>query len=139
MILQILHILLISLGINVNNQQPKHSLHRQPEYKTVNISGTIALMDEYGNITEQIEVPQNLAEIDIGSNVTSIGNNAFYSCYALKSVTIPTSVTSIGNNVFTSCYSLETITVLGKTTSEAQTMLANANVPEGCTIIGELG
>ena len=27
------------------------------EYKTVNISGTIALMDEYGNITEQIEVP----------------------------------------------------------------------------------
>ena len=38
MILQILHILLISLGINVNTQQPKHSLHRQPEYKTVNIT-----------------------------------------------------------------------------------------------------
>lgn len=38
MILQILQILLISLGINVNNQQPKHSLHRQPEYQTMNIT-----------------------------------------------------------------------------------------------------
>ena len=39
MILQILHILLISLGLGVNNNQPpKHSLHRQPEYKTVNIT-----------------------------------------------------------------------------------------------------
>lgn len=40
MILQILHILLISLGLGGinNNQPPKNSLHRQPEYKTVNIT-----------------------------------------------------------------------------------------------------
>lgn len=39
MILQILHILLISLGLGVdNNQHPKNSLHRQPEYQTMNIT-----------------------------------------------------------------------------------------------------
>lgn len=40
MILQILQILLISLGLGGvnNNQPPKHSLHRQPEYQTMNIT-----------------------------------------------------------------------------------------------------
>lgn len=51
-----------------------------------------------------------LTTIDI-DGVVSIGNNAFYNCDALKSVTIPTSVESIGEASFSDCGALEPIIV----------------------------
>ena len=76
--------------------------------------------------------------VTIPNSVTSIGDSAFYYCIGLESVTIGSGVTSVGNNVFSGSPNIETITVLGKTTAQAQTLLANADVPEGCTIVGEL-
>ena len=52
----------------------------------------------------------NLASITIGTNVTSIGNGAFF-LGSLTSVTIPASVTNIGNSAFAYCPSLTAITV----------------------------
>jgi hypothetical protein len=49
--------------------------------------------------------------------VTSIGANAFYTCYSLQSVTIPDTVTSIGNYAFQACYSLPNITIPDSVTS----------------------
>ena len=46
----------------------------------------------------------------IPSNVTSIGDGAFYGCSGLTSITIPSRVTSIGNYAFDSCSSLTSIT-----------------------------
>jgi len=46
-----------------------------------------------------------------GLPVTSIGNDAFYNCTRLTSVTIPDSVTSIGDSAFSACTSLTSITV----------------------------
>ena len=55
--------------------------------------------------------------VTIPSDITSIGNNAFYNCYSLASVTIPNNVTSIGNNAFNTCYSLASVTIPSGITS----------------------
>ena len=53
----------------------------------------------------------NLANVTIGSSVTSIGQWAFEDCSGLTSVTIPNSVTSVGPGAFGGCTSLTAITV----------------------------
>ena len=54
---------------------------------------------------------KSLNVVEIGKNVTSIGDYAFYSCDMLKSIIIPDSVTSIGDYVFYNCDSLKSITI----------------------------
>ena len=44
-----------------------------------------------------------LTSITIPNSVTSIGRYAFYGCAGLTSITIPNSVTSIGNGAFSNC------------------------------------
>ena len=47
--------------------------------------------------------------LNIGDNVQRIPDYAFYKCSSLTSVTIPNSVTSIGIDAFFGCYNLRTI------------------------------
>ena len=46
-------------------------------------------------------------------SVTSIGKNAFVSCYSLENVTIPASITTIDNYAFFFCSGLTTIEFKG--------------------------
>lgn len=48
-------------------------------------------------------------------NIQTIGKYTCYSCSNLKAVEIGTNVTSIGNNAFSSCYLLESITIKATT------------------------
>ena len=59
----------------------------------------------------------NLTSISIPSSVTSIGESAFSQCINLTSICIPNGVTSIGKYVFGECSNLATIILPGTITS----------------------
>lgn len=70
------------------------------------------------NIDAVYFVPKTLSgEFIIPDSVTSIGNQAFYGCTGLTSVTIPNSVTSIGLAAFSGCTGLTSITIPDSVTS----------------------
>ena len=53
----------------------------------------------------------------IGETVEAIGDEAFWGCSGLTSITIPNSVTSIGNYAFSGCSGLTSITIPNSVTS----------------------
>ena len=83
-----------------------------------------------------------IRKVELGSGVTSIGNDAFGSCYSLSSITIPDSVTSIGSGAFGSCYSLSSIIIPDGVTSigvyafYSCYSLSSIIIPDGVTSIG---
>jgi hypothetical protein len=66
------------------------------EWRTVSISGAINDNGE-GGPTQQIPDVREVVELEVGTDVTSIGGFAFYECLSLTSVTIGNNVTSIGS------------------------------------------
>ena len=55
--------------------------------------------------------PAGLAQYDIPSNISSIGDYAFAECYKLTSISISTNVKTIGNYAFYYCSNLTNITI----------------------------
>ena len=96
-----------------------------------------------GSTKDNGSVYRNMLQaVEIGKNVTSIGNYAFYYCFSLASVVIPQGVTSIGNNAFYYCYSLasvvisESVTSIGNNAFYYCYSLASVVIPQGVTSIG---
>ena len=59
--------------------------------------------------------------------VTRIGDQAFYECYELTSVTIPEGVTAIGNEAFGRCYELTSVIIPGSMKTIGEAAFQNCN------------
>ena len=87
----------------------------------------MAYIDEFGceysdDKKEFVRCPENYkGHYTIQEGVTSIGEEAFYKCSGLTSITIPNSVTSIGEDAFRGCSGLTSIIVeSGNTTYDSR-------------------
>ena len=87
-------------------------------------------------------VKSRLATVVIGSQVTSIPNQAFYNCSNLETLILSDGVTSIGNYAFAGCTSLTSLTILSSVTTIGQhafggcSSLVSLSIPSGVTSIG---
>lgn len=62
-------------------------------------------------LAEVFKDNQTMASVTIGSNITSIGDRAFYNCDALTSVSLPNAVTYVGEEAFGFCDELTSFTI----------------------------
>ncbi|MBQ8192222.1 MAG: leucine-rich repeat domain-containing protein, partial [Bacteroidaceae bacterium] len=83
-----------------------------------------------------------LTSITIPNSVTSIEDYAFRYCDGLTSITIPNSVTSIGDDAFSDCSSLTSVTIGNSVTSIGHdafygcSNLTSITIPNSVTSIG---
>ena len=76
---------------------------------TINENNEITITSYRGSLSS-LDIP---SVID-GKTVTTIGEEAFYFCDSLTSITIPNSVTTIGDEAFPNCESLTNIEISEK-------------------------
>ena len=102
-----------------------------------------------GEEVEELVIPNNVTSIDydafhgcdglitvtIPNGVTSIGDYAFRYCRGLTSVNIPNSVTSIGNCAFQWCQRLSSVTIGNSVTSIGEYAFSGADIPTVISLI----
>ena len=94
---------LVSITVDENNVNYK------------DIEGNLYSKD--GTTLIQYTIGKTDTSFIIPNSVTSIGDNAFFSCDSLTSVVIPDSVTSIGSSAFYHCNSLKSVVMGNGVTS----------------------
>lgn len=93
-----------------------------PNYPADKYEGSIAPWRNNSNIDNFLE------KVVISDGVTTIGDNAFFACDNLISVTIPNSVTSIGETAFYGCTDLESVIIPDGTTDSGDAALQRSNL-----------
>ena len=95
------------------------------------------------SVSGAVVIPSSVTNNGTTYSVTSIGDEAFYLCSGLTSVTIPNSVTSIGDYVFYCCSSLTSVTIGNSVTSIGDyafiscSGLTSVTIPNSVTSIGD--
>lgn len=95
-----------------------------------------------GNYNGDVVIPEKISFNGVEYSVTSIGENAFASCFKLTSIAIPKFLTNIGAGAFHNCYNLKNITIPNTVTSIGNSVfagcssLSNIIIPNSVTSIG---
>jgi len=71
----------------------------------------------YNSYSGNVIIPSSITYNNEAYAVTAIGNNAFYNCSGLTSITIPNSVTTIGSSAFYGCTGLTYVKIPESVTS----------------------
>ena len=126
-----------------------------PKTKITFTDGSVEEYDWSGAITKDTMMNEGLLAngdpiwikepqtVEIGTNLTSIGDYAFYYCTGLTSVTIPNSVTNIGKSVFGFCKGItsamipDSVTSIGWAAFSNCSGLTSVTIPDSVTSIGD--
>lgn len=108
-----------------------------PDTYTLTISGEGAMYGYSSSTVPWDAKKSKITSVVIGDGVTSIGDNAFEDCSALKKLDIPQSVTEIGSKAFRGCSALtslalpQTVNRIGNTAFQGCSNLETINIPSG--------
>ena len=108
-------------------------------------NGEVVELQGSGELTKAMITPykKSVVSAEIGKSCTSIGQEAFFYCDGLTSITIPDSVTNIGQDAFYQCDGLTSIdipnsvTTIGKSAFERCKGLTTITIPDSVTSIGD--
>ena len=107
-----------------------------------NIVGTLTIHDEIINIGDcAFKACSGLTGLDLGSNVTSIGKDAFYHCDGMSGkLTLPETLTTIGDRAFGNCIGFtgeliipDSVTTIGDHAFYCCTGITSIIIPETVT------
>ena len=106
---------------------------------------TAAISGHTTDLSGEVVIPDTVTSNGDTYTVTSIGQDAFFWCEGLTSITIPKNVTSIGEGAFYRCTSLGTVGFaegsklesIGKSAFSMCTRLTSITIPESVTSIDE--
>lgn len=116
------------------------------------VDGTAAFSaNKFGSImchsntasNQDLMYSNSVRKIELGNNITTIGDNAFKNCYNLLSITLPNSITTIGSYAFYKCYNLssitlpDSITTIGSYAFYGCYILSSITLPNSITTIGD--
>ncbi len=130
-----------TIEFSINDSNPLSFAHRLyvngEEVKDLVIPNNVTSISKHA-----FEGCSGLNSVIIPNSVTSIGGMAFSGCSGLESVTIPNSVTSIGYNAFEKCINLSSVTIPNSVTSISSMTfyqcsgLTSVTIPNSVTTIG---
>lgn len=128
-----------SCGANLTYELTQNT--DDPDTYTLTIRGEGAMYDYSSSTVPWNAQKSKITSVVIENGVTSIGNNAFEDCSALKNLDIPQSVTEIGSKAFLGCSALtslvlpQTVNRIGNTAFQGCSNLETINIPSGVKLI----
>lgn len=128
-----------SCGANLTYELTQNT--DDPGTYTLTIRGEGAMYGYSSSTVPWNAQKSKITSVVIGNGVTSIGNNAFEDCSALKKLDIPQSVTEIGSKAFLGCSALtslalpQTVNRIGNTAFQGCSNLETINIPSGVKLI----